>query len=97
VSFLDFSEFALWNRNYHDSILNGSKLWSKAFQFLNETDDKQIDYLNLQTVKISLSPGLKRFIDQFGPIEHGKFTNLHPKMLEGYRTMAKRHGYAFLK
>jgi hypothetical protein len=107
VNFLDFSELAIWNRNYHNTILEGSKLWLKAFQTLDRPLEQQIDYstmtdmsvekhLQSQRWFIEIRAGLLKF-NQFSPIESGKFRTPPKQMMEAFRTMAKRHGYAFLK
>jgi hypothetical protein len=49
VGFLDFSELTMWNRNYHDSILVGSKLWTKAFRTLGDDLDSQMYYIRFET------------------------------------------------
>jgi hypothetical protein len=52
VNFLDFSELAIWNRNYHNTILEGSKLWLKAFQTLDRPLEQQIDYSTMTDMSV---------------------------------------------
>jgi hypothetical protein len=46
---LDFSELSMWNRNYHNTVLNGSKLWSKGFSALSNELDAQMYYIRTET------------------------------------------------
>jgi hypothetical protein len=49
VGFLNFSELTMWNRNFHDSILLGSKLWIKGFRALSNELDQQMYYIRTET------------------------------------------------
>jgi hypothetical protein len=98
INFLDLSELAIWNRNYHKSILNGSKLWSKSLRNLDKEAEQQIEVRTWNSNKITMSSAIAKFDQQFAQDkEKDNFINLRPEMFAVYRTMAKRHGYAFLK
>jgi hypothetical protein len=107
LNFLDFSELAIWNRNYHNTILEGSKLWLRALKVLSKPLEQQIDYSTLTDMSvekhlqsnayyISIRAGMLKF-NQFSPMEQGKFRTPPKQMMDAFKTMAKRHGYAFLK
>jgi hypothetical protein len=102
INFIDINEILMWDRNYHSNLAFGGQLWSKARNLVQDTHVNTFIYdvkgyipEHFEDVYTMLY-NINRFLNYTKTIEERTAKPLHPKQVEQFRSLSKRHGYAFL-
>jgi len=103
INFIDLNEILAWDRNYHSNLVFGGTLWSKAKKGVAEScletfiyDVHGYDPELLEKVD-TMRYNLKQFLDYTKTVEERTIKPLHPKQVEMFKSLSRRHGYAFLE
>jgi hypothetical protein len=101
INFIDLNDILMWDRNYFSNVTCGGRLFSICRKSIK---GQNLD--NFEFIKGYL-PDIPRDIDNFlyNFEQFGKYTKdlemrnlkpLHPKQVEMFKALSKRHGYSYL-